>query len=163
MSINTKTVEGRRKLRFDTLDELLAEADRLAAGDVKMLGNWSLAQIFAHLAAGINSTIDGSTFKPPIFVRLMAPLMKGFMKKKFIHEGIPAGFQIPKDAQAQFVPADDVELQKALGELHTAIERFKSQEQLADHPLLGQLTKEETMQFQLRHAEMHLSFAIPLA
>lgn len=110
MSVNTKMVEGRRKLRFDSLDDLLAEADRLAKCDVTMLGNWSLAQIFSHLAAGINSTMDGSTFKPPLWMRLMAPVMKTFMKKKFIHEGIPSGFQIPKEAEAQFVPVDDVEL-----------------------------------------------------
>lgn len=161
MSVDTKSVAGRRKLRFDSLDDLLAEADRLASGEVTMLGNWSLAQVFAHLAAGINSTMDGSTFKPPALMRLMAPVMKMFMKKKFIHEGIPSGFQIPKAAQAQFIPADDVEIQTALGQLRSAVERFKSADNLAGHPLLGTLTKEETMQFQLRHAEMHLSFAIP--
>lgn len=157
MSINTKTVAGRRELRFNTFDDLLAEAERLAGGEVKMLGNWSLAQIFSHLAAGVNSTMDGTTFKAPFFMRLMAP----FMKKKFISGGIPPGFKIPKEAQAQFLPADDVETEAALGALRKAIERFKSAERLAAHPLCGKLTKQETEQFQLRHAEMHLSFAVP--
>ncbi len=119
MSVNTKTVEGRRKLHFDSFDEMLAEAERLAGGEVKMLGNWSLAQIFTHLAAGINSTIDGSTFKAPMLLRIAAPLMK----KKFIYGGIPSGFKIPEEAQAQFLPADDAETGAALGALRAAIER----------------------------------------
>jgi len=31
MSVNTKTVAGRRTLHFNSFDELLAEAERLAA------------------------------------------------------------------------------------------------------------------------------------
>lgn len=157
MSVNTKTVEGRRELRFNSFDDLLADAEQLAGGEVKMLGNWSLAQIFTHLAAGINSNIDGSSFKAPFFMRLMAPLMK----KKFVYGGIPPGFKIPQGAQAQFMPADGAETEAALGELRKAIERLRAAETLAGHPLFGKLTKEETVQFQLRHAEMHLSFAVP--
>ena len=158
MSVNTKTVEGRRELHFDSFNDLLAEADRLAGGEVKMLGNWSLAQMFMHLAAGINSNIDGSTLKPPFFFRLMAP----FMKKKFVYGGIPSGIQIPEKAQAQFLPQDDAETGATLGELRQAIERFYSAEKLAPHPLFGKLSKAESEQFHLRHAEMHLSFAIPI-
>lgn len=158
MSVNTKTVAGRRKLHFDSLDDFLAEAERLAGGEVKMLGNWSLAQIFTHLAAGIDSTMDGSTFKAPLFVRLMAPMMK----KKFLYGGIPSGFKIPKEAQAQFLPSDDAQTEAALGQLRAAIERRKTSDKLAPHPLFGKTTKEEAVQFQLRHGEMHLSFAVPV-
>lgn len=159
MAIDTKNVKGRRKLRFETLDEMIAEAERLAEGEVEMLGNWSLAQIFKHLAEGLNSTLDGSSFKAPFFVKLMAGL---FMRKKFIYGGIPPGFAIPKDAQAQFLPKDDVETAAALAELQAAVERLKSTEERAKHPLLGKLTREESDQFQLRHAELHLSFAVPV-
>ena len=157
MSVNTKTVEGRRELRFNSFDDLLADAEQLASGEVQTLGNWSLAQIFTHLAAGINSTIDGSSFSAPFFMRLMGPLMK----KKFVYGGIPPGFKIPKEAEAQFLPPDEAETEAALAELRKAIERLQSAEKLAPHPLFGKLTKEEAVQFQFRHAEMHLSFAIP--
>ena len=157
MSVNTKTVEGRRELHFESFDDVLAEAERLAGGNVKMLGNWSLAQIFTHLAAGINSSIDGATFKAPLFFRLVAPLMK----KKFVYGGIPPGFEIPQEAQAQFLPPDDAETEAALGELRKAIERLRAADQLAPHPMFGKLSRAETEQFQLRHAEMHLSFAVP--
>lgn len=158
MAVNTKTVEGRRKLRFESLDEVLADAEQLAAGEVKMLGNWSLAQMFKHLAAALNSTIDGSSFKPPFFVKLMVGLL---MKKKFIYGAIPAGFSIPANAQAQFLPQDDVETEAALAELRAAVERVKSTDERANHPIFGKITREEADQFQMRHAEMHLSFAVP--
>ncbi|MDA1055592.1 MAG: DUF1569 domain-containing protein [Planctomycetota bacterium] len=159
MSVNTKTVAGRRKLRFNSFDDLRAEAERLAGSEVKMLGNWSLAQIFKHLAEGLNSTIDGSSFKPPLFVRLVAGV---FMKKKFIYKEIPSGFAIPKDAQAQFLPKEDIETEAALTELQAAIERVKSTDKRAQHPVFGKVTREEANNFQLRHAEMHLSFAVPI-
>ena len=158
MTLNTKTVEGRRKLHFNSLDDLQAEVERLAGGEVKMLGNWSLAQMFNHLAAGLNSTIDGSSFKAPFLMKLiLAPLMK----KKFIYGAIPSGFKIPKDAEAQFLPSSDVELAASMSELQAAILRVKSADNFAPHPMFGILSKEETEQFQLRHAEMHLSFAVP--
>jgi hypothetical protein len=159
MTVITKTVTGRRQLRFDSFDDLLAEAERLRVGEVKMLGNWSLAQIFEHLAAGLNSTIDGSSFKPPLFLRLfIAP----FMKKKFIYQGLPPGFSIPKDAEAQFRPQEDVDVAAGLAALRAAIERVGATDERAKHPLFGSLTRAESDSFQLRHAELHLSFAIPV-
>ena len=123
-----------------------------------MLGNWSLAQIFTHLAAGINSTIDGTTFKAPFSMRLMAPLMK----KRFVYGGIPAGFEMPKEAHSQFLPGVEAETEAALGALRKATERLTSADKLATPPPFGKLTKEEAKQFQLRHAELHLSFAVPV-
>ena len=158
MSVDTKTVEGRRELRFNSFDDLRIAVDQLAAGNVKMLGNWSLAQVFKHLAASLNATIDGSSIKASFFLRLMAPLMK----KKFIYRGIPAGFKIPKEAQAQFLPSNAVETADALDQLQAAIERVQSADTIAPHPLFGNLSKEELEQFQLRHAELHLSFAVPV-
>jgi len=157
MSVDTKTAEGRRELHFGSLEDLEAEIERLSETEVKMLGNWSLAQIFTHLAAGLNSTIDGSSFKAPLFMRMMGPLMK----KKFIQGGIPPGFKIPKKAEAQFLPSSDVELANAKAALQAAIQRVKSDNRFAPHPLFGKLSKDDTVQFQLRHAEMHLSFAVP--
>ncbi len=159
MSVNTKTVDGRRKLRFNSLDEMLAEAENLAASDVKMLGNWTLAQIFEHLAAALNSSIDGSSFRPPLFVRLVVGL---FMKKKFINRGLPSGFTIPKEAEAQFLPKDDIATDAALADMRSAVERLKSTDQRSCNPVFGQLTRDESDQFQLRHAEMHLSFVVPV-
>jgi hypothetical protein len=54
MPVNTAKVDGRRKLDYASLEEVLADADRLSSGPVKVLGNWSAGQIFKHLAIAMS-------------------------------------------------------------------------------------------------------------
>ncbi len=49
-TINTKQVTGRRVVRYESFDEILADAERLAVVPTRTLGNWSIGQIFSHLA-----------------------------------------------------------------------------------------------------------------
>ena len=46
----------------------------------------------------------------------------------------------------------------ALAEFRTTIERVKSESKRTVHPIFGSLTHEEWDSFNLRHAEMHMSF-----
>ena len=52
--VDTGKVPGRRPLRFESIDQVLAEVDRLVeaerAGQLKRLGNWTLGQVLGHLA-----------------------------------------------------------------------------------------------------------------
>jgi Protein of unknown function (DUF1569) len=72
MPVNTAKVDGRRKLDYASLEEVLADADRLSSRPVKVLGNWSAGQIFRHLALAFNGSIDGFTMTFPWPLRLMA-------------------------------------------------------------------------------------------
>lgn len=157
MSVNTKKVVGRRKLHFDSLDEIAAEAKRLASQDVQLLGNWSLGQIFSHLAISMNRTIDGTDFRPSLFIRMLGPLMKN----RFLKRGVPSGFKMPAKMAADFGPADDATVAAALEELCDAIERFKTDSRRVPHPAFGKMTDQEWYQLHLRHAEMHLGFVVP--
>ncbi|MFO0951857.1 MAG: DUF1569 domain-containing protein [Isosphaeraceae bacterium] len=76
MAVNTKSVAGRRTLRFETLDDILAELDRLEGKPLKVLGNWSVGQILAHLAIPMNGAIDGVKFPVPWYFRAVAKLLK---------------------------------------------------------------------------------------
>lgn len=53
--VDTKKVAGRRMLRFESLDQVIADVDRLVeaerAGRLTRLGNWTLGQTLGHLAA----------------------------------------------------------------------------------------------------------------
>jgi len=61
MAVNTGKVTGRRAVAYESLDDVLVDAERLvAAPKVKMLGNWSLGQMLAHLAGGMHMSIDGT-------------------------------------------------------------------------------------------------------
>ncbi len=157
MPVDTKSVQGRRKLNFASLDEVVADAEKLVASpNSKVLGNWPLSQLITHLARGINGSIDGSAAKAPWFLRIVGPFIKGRLLKK----RMPSGFKLPKDVEVRFFPAADSP-QEALEGLRRAVGRLKTERMTARHPILGKLTHEEWTQLHLRHAELHLSFAEP--
>ncbi len=158
MSVNTKTVSGRRSVRYDSYDDVVADAERLAAGSVKTVGNWTFAQILEHLAISFNSSIDGIPFKVPLPMRIMGRL---FFKSKFLNKEVPSGFQIPDGARGHFLPPDSTEVAQGIADLKAAVERCKVETQRCRHPLFGELTLAEWEKFGLRHAEMHMSFAMP--
>ena len=157
MTVQTKSVKGRRTVSYQSFDDLLEDAEAMAHGVVQTLGNWSLGQIFQHLASALESSIDGFSFKAPLHVRLVAP----FLKKRFLKKPVPAGFQLPAAGQAQLVPAATVSTAEGLDALRLAVSRTESESKRAIHPVFGRLSKQESDQLQLRHAEMHMSFVVP--
>jgi len=158
MTVDTKTVSGRRTVHYSTYDDILADAERLAAGPVKTVGNWSYGQILEHLATSFNSSIDGIPMKPPIAIALIA---RWFMKKRFLTKPLPSGYKIPPDSESHFLPAESAEVEAGIGALRAALERCKTESKRCKHPLLGNLTLDEWEQWGARHAEMHMSFVLP--
>jgi hypothetical protein len=151
VTINTRSVEGRRTVRYPTYDELLKDAERIATSDqVETLGNWSVGQIFKHLADAIESSIDGSGFVLPWPIRVVFTML---MKRKYLYDSLPAGFKAPK----RFQP-EPIDAKEALDALRSAIGRVNSETDRVMHPAFGQITREEWDQFNLRHCEMHMSF-----
>ena len=156
--IDTGKVAGRRELHFNSVDDILADVDRLAGSrEIRTLGNWSAGQIFEHVARVMDKSIDGSEFN------------------------------LPADPPLRLQPDDEEEddLQAHGGGHHTSQEggggadaggdepgrRARSHPRRhpspADRPqtrpsaFLGALTKEEWTQLHCRHAELHFSFLIP--
>lgn len=157
MTVNTAKVSGRRKLRFESLDEVLAEAERLAAAnDVRTLGNWTLGQILQHLATSYHMAIDGSSFKPPWYIRIAARLIRGGV----IHKKMSAGFKLPPGLAKTLVAPDSITTAAGIQALRDAIERFRREPQRKPHAAFGKLTDEEWEKLQLRHAELHFSFVV---
>ena len=158
MTVDTKKVTQRRKVHYDSYDDLLADAERLASGDARTVGNWTLGQIFKHLAQTLDSSIDGTDMK---FPWLMKKIFLLFMnKEKMLNQTISPGFKIPKKGEAQFIPDPSVSTEEGLESLHAAIERCRTETSRAEHPALGELTREEWDKLHLRHAELHMSFAV---
>lgn len=154
--VNTKQVTARRKLRFETLDEVAAEAERLASMPIRLLGNWSYGQILEHLATTIDHYYTGIPGKPSWFMRrIVAPLIKNNLLTK----GMPAGIQLPKSASA-LIP-DPTEIGPALGHLKSSIEHLKSESPRLPSPFFGDMAPQEWVALTLRHAELHLSFVVP--
>lgn len=158
MSVDTRRVAGRRKVHFDRLEDVLTDAERLAGGPVRSLGNWSLAQCCQHLSKVIQMPLDGPPpFKPNPVVALVARLL---LRNRLLTKPLPTGFILPSAGQ-KLLPSDTVETREALAALRQAIARWRSEPQRYPNGLLGQLSPAEWEQFQCRHAESHLSFQVP--
>jgi hypothetical protein len=155
--VKTSKVAGRRELHFTSLDDILADAQRLAAGPVRQLGNWSLGQATTHLARTMKMSLDGVQFRAPWYIRMVAPLIK----KKMLRDTMRPGFKLPSPAADELIPAGEVSIVQGLTELRTAIDRLHREPQRAPSPVFGAMTREEWDQLHQRHAELHFSFFVP--
>lgn len=161
-SLDTGKVTDRRKLRFQSSRELLADAERIAAaersGRLRRTGNWTAGQAFGHLAAWASYPYDGypPQLRAPWFIKLIIRLKK----KQFLQGQMPSGVRIPKveggTAGTEPLPLDD-----GLLKLRQAWERLDARPPDAPNPIFGRLTHDEWKAINLRHAELHMGFLHP--
>jgi hypothetical protein len=159
MPINTKRAP-RRTLRFNSIDEAIAEIDRIVAaeqaGTLRSTGNWSAGQVFNHIATWLNYSWDG--FPPlvnaPFFVRAILRMMR----KRYIHKPTGAGVKIP-GLPGGTLGTEPCSTEEGARNLKAALLRLKNGEPAKFHsPAFGPLTEHERTQFQLRHCELHMGF-----
>jgi hypothetical protein len=148
---NTKTCP-RREVHYDSLEMFLGDVDRLVAAGAVTTGNWSMAQIFEHLAIVIDKSVDGYGSPAPWPIRIVGKLLKN----RFLTKPMPAGFQLPARAAA-LLPTEQ-NLPAAQEHIHSAVGRFRAAARLQPHPVFGPLTRDQWNQLHLRHSELHMSF-----
>ncbi len=156
LPVATAKVEGRRKLDFKSLNEVVADADRLSSGAVTTLGNWSAGQIFRHLATAYNGSIDGFKATFPWPMRFMARLLKN----KLINGAMPPGIKVPAQFANEVMP-EPTSTEDGLAQLRAAVARLEREPKRAKHPVFGELSKEEWQKVHLMHANLHMSFLVP--
>jgi hypothetical protein len=144
---------GRRKLRFDSYDQILGEVERLAPAH-RTLGNWTLAQICGHLADTQQFAVEPG--QPEIRT---SPLFRATVGRLALRVLLWFGF-IP-ERQGDLAPRPPADLDAALRHLRGSIRRISTEPMTARHPIFGRLTAEQWRQFHLHHAAHHLSFVIP--
>jgi hypothetical protein len=158
--VDTGKVAARRILRFESINQVMAEVERLAeaerAGRLKRLGNWTLGQALGHLAAWTEYGYTGVPLKVPFFIRWILRLQK----RKFLYGPMRSGVRIPR-VEGGTLATDPVPLEEGLGRYRRALERLKVEAPTAPSPIFGRLTHEESIALSLRHAELHLGFFIP--
>lgn len=151
------TQPQRRTLHFSSLQEILDEAERLAASPHQLLGSWSYGEILDHLARGMDDFYVGFGFQAPWFARtLIAPLIR----KRVLKQPMPTGIKLPKTATA-LLPQQGISVADGLEHLRSATERLVREDPTHPHPFLGRLKPDEVRQLVLRHAELHLSYVVP--
>jgi hypothetical protein len=145
---------GRRTLRFESLDEVMADVEPLI-GHNATLGNWSLAQICHHLATVLRRVVDlpASTPHDP------SQHLGEEKKRQVLDSGqIPEGLPAPEN----LVPTGSFDEREEAEGLRQAIAHFKaSSGPVIPHRLFGPLTRAEWDRLQCIHCAHHLSFAVP--
>lgn len=153
---------ARRTLRFSSIDEAIAEADRLAGaerdGRLTRTGNWPLGQTLGHLATWASFAHEGypSEVHPPLPIRLIARLMKSHILTKGMMPGMKVG-RVPGGT----LGLDPLSTDDGLTRFHAAMRRLQNTAPTIPNPVLGKLTHEQWIQLNLRHAELHFSFLNP--
>jgi len=159
-AVDTAKVAERRILRFESIDEVLAEVNRLGeaerAGRLKHVGNWTLGQTLGHLAAWVEYAYTGAPLKVPILIRWILRLRK----QKFLYGPMRAGAKIP-GVEGGTLATEPVPLEESLPRYRSALQRLKKETPKAPNVIFGTLTHEEWIALNLRHAELHLGFLIP--
>lgn len=158
-TVNPKSAQH-RVLRFNSLNEMVAEADRLVAaertGSLKHTGNWSLGQTLGHLAYWINVSFDGyppEMQKPPWIIRLIVKPMR----RRFTDKQMPRGVRMGKVPGGTF-GIEPLSTEEGLARLRKAAERLKSAAPSQPNPCFGVMTHDEWIGMNLRHAELHMGY-----
>lgn len=144
---------ARPDLRFDSLDEMLADVDRLRSGPTEQAGQWNLAMILDHMAKAINAH-DNPKVKP-----MRRPLR--WIVRAAVHRIVRRGrypsikFPAPKRMQ----PDPNVSLESTYAEFRAAVESLRAITSpiLTDTPF-GDLPVDEFVKLQLLHGAHHLGF-----
>lgn len=160
--IDTKNVSEFRTLRFESLDDVRREAERIAAaeraGTLRRSGNWTAGQTFGHLATWIGFAFDGypPSLRPPWFVRALAR----FGKERFLSKPLPRGFRLPK-VEGGTVGTEPLTLEEGLSRLTAALDRLDRTAPTVANPVFGPMTHDEWKRAHLRHAELHMGYLHP--
>jgi hypothetical protein len=155
MPVATSKVPNRREVHYTTLQDVLADAERLTHGEFNTLGNWSAGQIFLHLARSMNDSIDGSDMRLPWYLKLLGPLLK----KKLLGGPMAPGVMLPESVAKVTVPGPTT-TEEGMAALRSAIARLESESKRAPSPFLGAMTKEEWNRLHLNHSALHMSFLV---
>jgi hypothetical protein len=157
--IDTRKVSDRRQLRFAALEDAVRDAEALAEaerrGTLRSVGNWTLGQAIGHVAFWARAPFEGYAGmpQPPWVVRFVARMFKS----PLLNKKLPAGGRIPSAPEGTY-GVERMGTDEALAQLRTAFDRLARESPTVPNMVLGELTHEEWIKLNLRHAELHLSF-----
>jgi hypothetical protein len=159
-AVDSAKAPDHRRLRFQTLDDMRAEIDRIVAaeqaGSLRRSGHWTAGQIFGHLATWISYGYEGYPMRVPWFIRFILR----FKVKSYLRDGMPTGVRIP-NVEGGTYGTEPLSTEEGVRRLRAALQRLDREPARYDSPAFGQMTEEQRVALNLRHAELHLGFLHP--
>lgn len=153
----------RRQPKFESLADVVRDAENLLANGYDKAGNWDLAQCCGHLANWASYPMDGYP-KLPLLLKPVFWIVRQTMAKKIARDmftgdgGMKPGLQTAPDS----VPPPGGDAAKAIERLKVAYARWLAHDgPLHPSPLLGLKSRDEITKGHLAHATHHLSFLVP--
>jgi hypothetical protein len=159
----TITMSQRRKLKFNSLQDAIADAQHLARQGYSQTGQWNLAQILGHCSDWLQFPVTGYPKSPfPINALLWSmkvTMGKRMLRKIFNEESFPAA---QPTNPTTVKTADQRTDAQAIADFIKAVGAFDAHSgPWFSSPLFGQMTKTEHLNLQLIHLAHHLSFLLP--
>ena len=157
------TTAERRDVKFDHLDQIVDEANRLLNEGYESVGKWDLSQVAGHCECWLRYPMDGFP-KAGFPVNMMLWMMKktigkGALKKildsKSMKEGQPT--------MPESVPQSDAKSDSdAVAKLTETVNRFKDFDgEFHGSPIFGDMDRETLTNLHLVHCAHHFSFLSP--
>ena len=146
---------ARPGLSFDTIDAMLADADRLRRGYAKA-GQWDLGMILDHLAKTQSAPFDTGRWNLPWpATAIVRSMIHGMVKR---HQ-YPS-FKVPMAPPLKPTPGVDVD--EAYGRFRELSERIKRlPADTVAAPPFGRMSTADFVGIQLLHGAHHLAFLRP--
>lgn len=150
----------RRTIDFESADEVIGDINDLRTSGYVQTGNWNLTQICQHLAATMDSGMDGFGFRAPWILRATV-FHWGFryaLKKRKLGRGVPT-FKMLRPNQTE--SKDDDKIIDIC--IESCLRAASYDKTLTQYPLLNDLSADDWRAFMWIHAAHHLSFLVPNA
>ena len=144
----------RRRVQFASLEDVGRESQALLKSGYQRVGQWSLGTLTDHLGKALVYSCEGF---PRHWSRPVQRILRRlFLKKLLSREQTRWRFPAPIGVDLHVSDPDGV------ASLLDGIERFQRQgSPRSQHPVLGELSREQWLQFHFWHCEHHLSFLLP--
>lgn len=143
------------KLRFSSLDQLRDYVAGIQSDNHSTCKKWTAAQNFYHLAGAFEGSIEGLPEGYPNLIRMLVRPIRWVVTKYRFPKWLP----IPRAIEYKLKPSEDLGFEEQKSRLLKAIDAFEVYtDDHPPHPVLGSLTHDQWVGFQLRHCEHHLSF-----
>lgn len=148
--------EPARKLQFDTLDQVVEEARRIAQHpDAPTRGNWSASENIWHVARYLQASVEGYPFQVPWWMKLVGALMKN----RFVSKPMSPGFNTNPSVKTHMEPGGknvgEITMDRAVGLLEEWVGKANTQGFIPANPVFGKMTTQQWVGLHCRHAELH--------